>query len=272
MHHQDRPMSARSAALPQLVAADGRLYTIALGRTTIGRDAGVEIRLTDDIVSGRHAALALTPIGVVLTDLHSTNGTVVNGQRVDDGGSVALRDGDVVLIGGNELHFASAATEEGELPMDRTRPADIRFTAGQQRAGQINNVAGDQHLQAIYAQRESFLREIAASRTRAKRLVWLGFLLFALGGGAFAWMVIRFISKVGDLEPGEQPSIGEVWGERVGGIPVGLIGWAVGAVGALMMVVGVVLHVMATSRQRRTVSQPVALDQWGGQLPSARRR
>ena len=152
--------------------------------------------------------------------------------------------------------------------MNRNRPADIRFTAGQQNADQINNVARDQYLQAIYQQRESFLREVASSRTRAKRLFWIGFLLFAVGGGAFAWMVIRFISRINELDPAQQPSATEVWGEQVGGIPLGLIGWAVAAVGMLTMIVGIVLHVIATSRQRRTVSQPVIPLEWWGAFPS----
>ncbi len=156
--------------------------------------------------------------------------------------------------------------------MDRSQPPDVRFTAGQQRAGQINNVAGNQYLQAIYEQRQSFLREIAASRSRAKRLIWFGFVLFAVGFGAFAWMIIRFIANVGELDASQQPSMSEVWGEQVGGIPIGLIGWAVAAFGVLLMIVGIVLHVMATSRQRRTLSQPVALDPWGGQLHSEPRR
>ena len=146
--------------------------------------------------------------------------------------------------------------------MGHTRPAEIRFTAGQQSADQINNVARDQYVQAIYQQREGFLREVASSRTRARRLIWTGLLLFAAGGGAFAWMVIRFISRVDQLDPAEQPSATELLGEQVGGVPVGLIGWAVAAVGMLMMIVGIVLHVIATSRQRRVVSQPVLPPQW----------
>jgi hypothetical protein len=151
--------------------------------------------------------------------------------------------------------------------MSHARPSEVRFTAGQQRADQINNVARDQYLQAVYQQRESFLREVASSRTRARRLIWTGLLLFAAGGGAFAWMIIRFISRVDQLDPAEQPPATEMFGEQIGGVPVGLIGWAVAAVGALMMIVGFVLHVIATSRQRRTVSQPVLPPEWWGGNP-----
>jgi hypothetical protein len=34
-------------------------------------------------------------------------------------------------------------------------------------------------------------------------------------------------------------------------MPIGIIGWAVGAFGMLILIVGVVLHVVATSRRRR---------------------
>jgi hypothetical protein len=167
---------------------------------------------------------------------------------------VRLHHGDLVRLGTMQLRFIRATP---------TRAAGgPAFIAGQQNAGQINNVARDQYLQAIVQQRESFLREVAASRTRTKRLIWFGFILFAVGCGAFAWMVIRFISRVKELDPAEQPSPSEIWGEEIGGIPLGLIGWAVAAIGVLLIIVGIVLHVIATSRQRSTVNQPAVPPEW----------
>ena len=49
----------------------------------------------------------------------------------------------------------------------------------------------------------------------------------------------------------------EVWGEEIGGIPIGLIGFAVAAIGSVIMIVGIALYIVAASRQRRVVAQPV---------------
>lgn len=270
-------MFAESDSFPKLVAADGQRFTVAPGHSTIGRHPDAEIHLIDQTVGRHHAGVDATPAGVTLTDLHSTNGTWVNDRRVEDGSAVRLRHGDVVRLGAIQLRFVAPSGDHtaqyqhvagtgddarAVLPPPIRAAAGPQFTAAQQNAEQINNVARDQYLQAITQQRESFLREVAASRTRAKRLIWFGFLLFAVGGGLFAWMVIRFISRVSELDPAEQPSPSEIWGEEIGGVPLGFIGWAVAAVGMLMMIVGIVLHIVATSRQRRTVNEPVIPPEW----------
>ena len=61
----------------------------------IGRTAPAHA-YEDASLSGEHAAFELTPDGVSVTDLASTNGTYVNGARVD---RAVLRAGDEVAIG-----------------------------------------------------------------------------------------------------------------------------------------------------------------------------
>ena len=87
---------------PRLVAGE---RTILLGSTTtVGRGAETEVRLTDTGVSRRHAELRRVDGHVELHDLASTNGTLVNGQRVD---AVTLTDGDRITIGTTDLVFRS---------------------------------------------------------------------------------------------------------------------------------------------------------------------
>ena len=72
------------------------------GPTLVGREAGTAIRLDgDDYVSARHARIEPRPDGAWLEDLGSTNGTFVNGLRVE--GGRRLQAGDVVRIGSTEL-------------------------------------------------------------------------------------------------------------------------------------------------------------------------
>jgi hypothetical protein len=83
--------------------------TIPLGPTTvIGRGPEADLQLPDTGVSRKHAELRhISDDGeerVELHDLGSTNGTRVNGQRVE---AVTLTDGDRILLGTTELVYRS---------------------------------------------------------------------------------------------------------------------------------------------------------------------
>jgi hypothetical protein len=74
-------------------------------RTIVGRDAGSGIRLDgDDFASTRHATLEPGAEGVWVEDLGSTNGTFVNGSKIE--ARTLARSGDVVRIGQTELQVA----------------------------------------------------------------------------------------------------------------------------------------------------------------------
>jgi pSer/pThr/pTyr-binding forkhead associated (FHA) protein len=82
-----------------LTALDGPLtgQRFAIGsRVEIGREQPVIPLSFDSQVSRRHAAISPDYLGLTLTDLNSTNGTFVNGQRVQ---TQTLHIGDLVKIG-----------------------------------------------------------------------------------------------------------------------------------------------------------------------------
>ncbi len=64
---------------------------------SIGRNPQADLPLEAAVVSWNHARLDHTTRGDILTDLNSTNGTFVNGQRIRQ--PVPLKQGDVVQIG-----------------------------------------------------------------------------------------------------------------------------------------------------------------------------
>src|SRR5919205_4069611 len=85
---------------------DGAERTFELvSDVVLGRDPGADIVLTDPTneVSRRHARILVRGTEAVLEDLVSTNGTFVNGQRLD--GPYVLRDGDNIELGGVTLEF-----------------------------------------------------------------------------------------------------------------------------------------------------------------------
>ena len=87
---------------PRLVglqgAYAGQVFEINADLITIGREAGNDIVLEQEItVSRRHAQLIRQNGELMVQDLGSTNGTFVNGQRIS--GVTPLRVGDTVQFG-----------------------------------------------------------------------------------------------------------------------------------------------------------------------------
>ncbi|HIW63949.1 MAG TPA: FHA domain-containing protein [Candidatus Stackebrandtia excrementipullorum] len=85
---------------PRLVSGDGRQYAITMGSTTIGRGEQAQIRLPDVGISRVHVRIDFDGGQVIVTDLGSTNGTLVNGQRIS---TIALQPGDMIQLGTTSL-------------------------------------------------------------------------------------------------------------------------------------------------------------------------
>jgi serine protease Do len=90
---------------PALVRDDGSRVPV-IGELVIGRQ-DADLVLDDDRVSRRHAVVRAVRGGLEIEDLHSANGTAVNGMAI--GGPRRLRKGDVIQIGGVRLAADVAA-------------------------------------------------------------------------------------------------------------------------------------------------------------------
>jgi DNA-binding CsgD family transcriptional regulator len=83
------------------------------GAITIGREDGVTLLLAMEGVSRRHAAvMPRGDDGFVVSDLGSTNGTLVNGETITQ--PRVLASGDLIQIGAAELEFRVATRSELE--------------------------------------------------------------------------------------------------------------------------------------------------------------
>lgn len=91
--------AAREAIRLCLQRPDGTIQSWRLTKLpcTIGRAADNDIQLTDLRVSRHHAQIDRAGNDLIITDLDSSNGTKVNGQRVR---TVLLHPGDHVELGG----------------------------------------------------------------------------------------------------------------------------------------------------------------------------
>ncbi|MBI5586289.1 MAG: FHA domain-containing protein [Deltaproteobacteria bacterium] len=77
--------------------------------TKIGRAPHCEVVLNDPLVSREHALLQNRPEGIVLEDLNSANGTLVNDQRIT---KVSLHPGDKLRLGLSEILLEQIPEEE----------------------------------------------------------------------------------------------------------------------------------------------------------------
>ena len=73
------------------------LHVDVLGPVVVGRSPSSDIVIDEPYVSATHARFTIQGPALVLEDLGSTNGTMVNGHAIDQ--PVTLRDGDEVQVG-----------------------------------------------------------------------------------------------------------------------------------------------------------------------------
>jgi pSer/pThr/pTyr-binding forkhead associated (FHA) protein len=119
------------AQVEVLSGAQSWRFPLQSDRTTVGKAAENDISLPEDpTASHLHAILERFPAGWCVTDLGSSNGTWVNGERIWS--SRRLRNGDEVRIGQTRLILrdplgAGGATTEAEdaSPVLTVRERDV---------------------------------------------------------------------------------------------------------------------------------------------------
>jgi len=77
-------------------------------RVLLGRSRSCQLRLAETDASRRHAEISARDGGFVIRDLGSTNGTYVNGERIEEH---QLEPGDRIQIGSEKITFCRVAAE-----------------------------------------------------------------------------------------------------------------------------------------------------------------
>ena len=110
------------------------------GAWMIGRGASCRVRFDSPDVSERHAILTVRDGRAILEDLHSSNGTLVNGEPID--GAVVLDGGMVVQVGSAMLRVSEGEETEQENGEEVARPlrqeeGDASSSSGQETASPV---------------------------------------------------------------------------------------------------------------------------------------
>ena len=104
--HHTQGVGRPRLVLPGAGDAAERVVLLTAPVTVLGRGAEADVRLHDTGVSRAHAEVRVEGDVVSVVDLRSTNGTVVNGQRV---GAAVLQDGDRIEMGATPILFKREA-------------------------------------------------------------------------------------------------------------------------------------------------------------------
>ena len=99
-----------------------REFVIRADVFVVGRGNEADLQLDHDSVSRRHAAFRSDAEQLVVEDLQSRNGTLVNGQPI--AGPVRIAVGDRITLGSCELELTRVSTSARFAPERATAPID----------------------------------------------------------------------------------------------------------------------------------------------------
>ncbi|MDX1946972.1 MAG: EAL domain-containing protein [Pirellulaceae bacterium] len=123
----------------------------------LGRNESCDFQVLSSRVSREHCEIVRDGAHFKLRDLGSTNGTFVNGQRIDE---VRLRDGDLVVIA--DVEFCFGSSEEAQARRTVTQPMAAGDTGDANEPDEDH--AGRDFVQAVRALHESLLSRAVRNR------------------------------------------------------------------------------------------------------------
>lgn len=135
----------------------GQKFQLPKGEVTIGRESSNDLWAADPALSRRHCLVCREDDVVVIRDLQSHNGTVVNGVPVPE---LELRHRDQITLGDSVLVFL---TQAGDYP--ESTPVEMTETAELSAAPVVL-----QQEDAIYLQHERMLAALPATDRTARDL------------------------------------------------------------------------------------------------------
>lgn len=125
-----------------IISKDGEMlcdYTLEERKVVIGRSALADVKIDDNYVSKFHALLFLSSNGLMIADLNSSNGTIVNSRLVT---TKVLRNSDIISLGHYKIKVDKlpAKSEQGEATPTPSDTAKMK-TLDDQRAQQLRSVS-----------------------------------------------------------------------------------------------------------------------------------
>jgi pSer/pThr/pTyr-binding forkhead associated (FHA) protein len=143
----------------------------------VGRASDVAIVLVEEMVSRRHARFVMTESDVAVEDLGSTNGTFVNGEKIQRS---SLKEGDRVLIGTSIMKVVQG--EQGPTSKRRVltpKPSIAPRGPAKSMSGQIEEIPLPDLLQLLGTSKKSGVLVITADQDVGRLIMHRGIITFA---------------------------------------------------------------------------------------------
>ena len=109
----DSPLARAGRLVVEIGPDEGKEFPLR-GTMRIGRSEDSEITHADAQASRHHAAISPEPGGFTIQDLNSSNGTFVNGKRLEE--PRFLKDGDRLRVANTVLAFRWESTPSTPAP------------------------------------------------------------------------------------------------------------------------------------------------------------
>lgn len=146
---------------PRLVSIAGPLkdssFALPTGELSVGRDAANVLAISDPSVSRRHCVVKREGNDFKIRDLESRNGTLVNGNPIQE---QVLHHGDQISVGDSLFVFLVQETEEGALP------SQVEFEEGSPAHSTVRLKPAD----VLYLQPDKILSELPVTSRLARNL------------------------------------------------------------------------------------------------------
>lgn len=184
------------------------------GEMLVGRSGDVQIVLSEDMVSRRHARIVYDGQRITIEDLGSTNGTFVNGEKIK---RCDLKEGDRVLIGSSIFKVVYADTAAAG---PRRRPGDDNLGRTQARTmtGAIEEIPLPDVLQLLGSSKKTGVLVIHSAQGVGRMRMRKGLIVHASIDGLdgvspikCAHRMLAWVQGTFELEPADEtPVAGEI--------------------------------------------------------------
>lgn len=115
----------------------GKNMSLPAGKSIVlGRNRDVDLPLNDPKLSRRHCQITASESGCMIVDMGSTNGTFVNGNRLDSEKAQELIEFDRIILGDTEIELylsdsgdkSLALSSDDNMPVVKPKSGTYKFT------------------------------------------------------------------------------------------------------------------------------------------------
>jgi Domain of unknown function (DUF4388)/Inner membrane component of T3SS, cytoplasmic domain len=194
----------------------------------IGRSSDLDMVLVEDMVSRRHAKITTADGNLTIQDVGSTNGTFVNGEKIE--GVAQLAEGDRILVGTSIIKVVAVDANSPDSEADARRRLEAgaarqSSVSGRPMSGVIEEIPLPDLLQLLSTSRKSGVLSVSSGGQLGKIYFRKGQVYFAAINDDFAispqkaiYRMLTWQTGTFELEPSVEMQVMEEIKESTEGL------------------------------------------------------